>query len=112
MDKFPDAFRRFEQQVSLKNIVSFRQLALATGSWSGPKWIPSQRQIEALADEARKRRLPVQDERERNVRHSIPWISKSIWKFETISVRGKSQQQYRDNKTGALHSFTSNRYSS
>jgi hypothetical protein len=100
MDKFPEAFRRFEQQVSLRNVESFRQLALLMGSWGGPKWVPTQRQIDALAIEARKRGITVQDERERNVHHSTPWTSHPTWKHETITIKGKSQQRYRDIKTG------------
>jgi hypothetical protein len=55
MDKFPEAFRRFEKQVSLRNIESFRQLTSAMASWAGPKWMYTRKQMEALAAEARKR---------------------------------------------------------
>jgi len=99
MDKFPEAFRRLEQQVSLRNVVSFKQLTLVTASWAGPKWVYSRRQMDALAIEARRLGIPVHGERERKTHYS-PWISQPTWKYETINIRGKSQQRYRDIKTG------------
>jgi hypothetical protein len=101
MDKFPEAFKRFEKKVSLRNVETFRQLALLMASWSGPKWMYSRRQMEALAVEARKRGIPTDDVwvKERRVTRS-PWISQTTWKNEAITIRGKSQQRYRDIKTG------------
>jgi hypothetical protein len=75
--RFPEAFRRFEQQVSLRDIESFRQLTLTFASWAGSKTL---------------------EERE-EFSHPL-WISQPTWKYETINVRGKSQQRYRDIKTG------------
>jgi hypothetical protein len=98
-DKFPEAFRRLEKQVSLRNVESFRQLTLLTASWAGPKWVYSKRQMEALAIEARRLGIPFHSEKERRASYSH-WTSKSTWKYETINVRGKSQQRYRDIKTG------------
>jgi hypothetical protein len=40
-DRFPEAFRRFEEDVDVSKFVSFRQLELAFGNWAGRKWIPT-----------------------------------------------------------------------
>jgi hypothetical protein len=60
-DKFPEAFRRFEQDVSTRQIKTFSQLTLAFASWAGSKWRDTSRQLDALAIEAQKLRIPVED---------------------------------------------------
>jgi|GEM_PF-1859213 len=59
MDKFPEAFRRFEQQVNLRGLNKrsdgFSQLELMIKQWSPNKWIPTRKQLNALAVEADKR---------------------------------------------------------
>jgi hypothetical protein len=60
-DRFPEAFRRFEQQVNTRNIETFRQLTLAFERWAGRNWIPTYKQLDALAREARKRGIPTED---------------------------------------------------
>jgi|WetSurMetagenome_2_1015567.scaffolds.fasta_scaffold633200_1 hypothetical protein len=53
-DKFPEAFHRFTKVVSVRNIKSWKQLQLAFSSWSPKKWIPTSKQLDALAVQARK----------------------------------------------------------
>ncbi len=53
-DKFPEAFHRFTDVVSVKNIKSWKQLQLAFGSWAGKKWIPTSKQLDGLAIQSRK----------------------------------------------------------
>jgi hypothetical protein len=59
MDKFPEAFRRFEQQVNIRGLNKkpdgFIQLELMVKQWSPNKWIPTRKQVNALAREADKR---------------------------------------------------------
>lgn len=52
MDKFPEAFSRFEKKVSVRQIKTFSQLTLAFSGWAGGKWAGTSRQKEALAIEA------------------------------------------------------------
>ena len=60
MDKFPEAFRRFEKVVDTKNIKSFEQLRLAFESWNIKPYLTS-KQTHALGVEAEKRGIiPVQ----------------------------------------------------
>ncbi|MEM2320211.1 MAG: hypothetical protein QXQ63_05665 [Candidatus Bathyarchaeia archaeon] len=58
MDKFPEAFRRFEQVVDVSKITSFQQLLTAFSHWAGRKWVGSQKQIQALKVEAERLGIP------------------------------------------------------
>jgi hypothetical protein len=62
--------------------------------WAGEKWIPTSRQLQALAEEARKIGISVAGER-RVIRLPSVW-----WRPETVMVRGKAQARYRDLKSG------------
>jgi hypothetical protein len=92
LDKFPQAFSRFEEDVPVGRIKSFRQLMLAFGSWSGEKWIPTDRQLQALKNEARK--IGIGEERS-VIRFPSVW-----WRHETVMVKEKGQIRYRDLKSG------------
>jgi len=99
VDRFPEAFERFEQSVPIKQFTSYRQLLYAFGWWAGKRWVDSYKQNLALKEEARKRgffdaRLPRYFERQyaRQTRQS--------WRYETVNVRGRSQVRYRDVRTG------------
>jgi len=59
MDKFPEAFQRFEQVVDVSKIRSFKELLAAFKLWAGRKWVDSPLQIEALKFEAFKREIPL-----------------------------------------------------
>jgi hypothetical protein len=66
-DKFPEAFDRFTRVVSIKNIKTWEQMQLAFDSWADPrKWIPTARQRDALATEARKRGIDTTEHRTRD----------------------------------------------
>ena len=58
MDRFPEAFKRFEEVVDVSKIKSFQQLLMAFKLWAGRKWKDSPLQIEALKEEAFKREIP------------------------------------------------------
>jgi hypothetical protein len=70
------------------------------------KWYPTERQLEALTDEAKRRGYferwdKIQREKE------FLWYSqrqqvsaKKSWRHEVVTVRGYSQDRYRDLKTG------------
>jgi len=99
VDRFPEAFERFERVVDISRFDSYRELAYAFSHWAGRRWVDSYDQNLALREEARKRgffdaRLPRYFERQsaRETRQS--------WRHETVIVRGKSQDRYRDIKTG------------
>jgi hypothetical protein len=94
MDKFPEAFSRFEDVVDVDRIKSFRQLRLAFSEWAGEKWVATSLQLKALSIEARKHGIPVLIE-ERGV-FTVPSM---LWRHETVMVKGKGQARYRDLKS-------------
>ena len=55
MDKFPEAFERFEEAVDVDKIRSFQELRDSFALWSGKNWKATRKQTEALWIEARKR---------------------------------------------------------
>ena len=84
---------------SLTGLNAFRIIAFVLSHWASIRWVDSYQQNLALREEARKRgffdaRLPRYFERPsaRQTRQS--------WRHETVIVRGKSQERYRDIKTG------------
>lgn len=58
MDKFPSAFKRFEQTVDTSKIKSLQQLKLAFQSWAGRKWKDTTKQVQALRVEAVRLGIP------------------------------------------------------
>jgi hypothetical protein len=51
MDKFPEAFKRFEKVVDVKKIKSFQELLVAFRYWAGRKWKDTPLQRAALTVE-------------------------------------------------------------
>lgn len=83
-DKFPEALDRFTDDVSIKNIQNWEQLKLAFGHWAGRKWLPTHRQLDGLAIEARKLGLETRHlTREQE-------IQRIFWK---ATMQEKAQQQ-------------------
>jgi hypothetical protein len=39
MDRFPEAFERFEKDVDISNIKSYSELAYAFSYWAGKRWV-------------------------------------------------------------------------
>ena len=89
-DKFPEAFARFEKVVDVSECKEFKELLASFSEWAGYKFIPTDKQLRALRDEARKRNIPMVA-----IENKFPF-----WRFETVRVRGKGQVRYRDLKSG------------
>jgi hypothetical protein len=85
MDRFPEAFQRFEEVVDVAAINSFGELRLAFSLWAGEKWFDTSRQLHALSIEAQKLGL-------------LP--RPILWRYETVRVRGRIRSRYRDIRTG------------
>lgn len=99
MDRFPDAFERFERDVDINNFESYRQLAIAFSYWAGRRWRDSYLQNLALKREAE--RIGIKGEIPFYYKRRIQYqISKATWRHETVIVKGKSQDRYRDLRTG------------
>lgn len=105
MDRFPEAFERYEQQVDIRRIESYRQLTLTFRWWAGEKWKGTVKQWDALNREARRLGFEVpryyQERRalwHRSYTHEQYHVP--TWRHEVINIKGKSQNRYRDLKTG------------
>jgi hypothetical protein len=84
MDKFPEAFRRFEEKVNCNRIESFRQLNLAFGSWAGRRWKNTAKQERALQREARRIGIPVTGYS--TVKREIYYVPKPVFAEKTASI--------------------------
>ena len=51
VDRFPEAFRRFESKVDVRSFDSYRELAYAFSHWAGKRWVDSYLQNRALKRE-------------------------------------------------------------
>jgi hypothetical protein len=108
LDKFPEAFDRFERQVDVDRFRSYMELSYSFRSFAGQKWAGTPKQWAAFNREAEKRGFPVPDFIRREIRESRgsgSYVSgrqqKTVtWKHEVVTVKGKSQNRYRDLKTG------------
>ena len=104
MDRFPEAFERFENDVDIGLIESYQHLTMAFRSWAGEKWKGSYRQWKALNEEAENLGFYVPDfykEAIHEKRYSDFYDSGiKSWKKVTISIRGTKYSRYRDSKTG------------
>ncbi len=81
MDKFPEAFKRFEKVVDVSKIKSFQQLLTAFSLWAGRKWKDSPLQREALKVEAVRLGLlpPVPLEEYRRQKRLVDELYRRVW---------------------------------
>ena len=104
-EAFQEAFDRMERETNSRECETLNELRLVAKSYFGSKWYPTNRQLYALKDEAKRRGY---FDRFREKRVSRPWYAKrqphsyarKKWRHETVTVRGKNQVRYRDLKTG------------
>jgi hypothetical protein len=81
LDKFPEAFERFERTVNIKDIKSFPEFVSAFESWQG--YMCSLGQRHALALEARRLNIPVESVMVRRAR----WVrAEQRWREREFSV--------------------------
>ena len=104
---FEEAFDRLERYTNVRNCRSLDELRLVAESYFGDKWYPTERQLEALKDEARKRGYFERWESMRN-ENELPWYARRhpqvsvtrTFRREIVAVRGKPQVRHRDLRTG------------
>jgi hypothetical protein len=85
MDRFPEAFARFEEVVDVRKLQSFDELREAFEEWAGYTWIPTGRQLHALSIQAEGLGLL----------HRAP-----TWRVTYVTVRGRPQERFRDIRSG------------
>lgn len=108
MDKFPEAFERFESDVDVDSLRSYSELLYSFQWWAGEKWRGTTRQWEAFNAEAERLGFDVPSfvrEEVRGARSSGYYGSEvrqkaRNYRREVVNVKGKSQNRYRDIKTG------------
>ena len=108
MDKFPEAFARFESEVDVDSFDSFHELIVAFRWWAGKRWKGTRMQRRALNAEVKRLassypRLGLSKTGER--RGSDFYASKKqrkaiYWRREFVTVKGRPQNRYRDLNTG------------
>lgn len=111
MDKFPQAFERFEEDVDVREIRSFRELRLAFSFWAEYKWKDTPRQIKALRVEARRVGIPLKAPRKRAIVYRVQPRVVRPYRVENITRRGKPVKIYRDVETGRFISSPKRRRS-
>ena len=93
-----------ERETNSRECRNLDELRLVAESYFGSKWYPTDRQLEALEDEARRRgyfqKLERQSVIPRFSRRQPQVLTKQTWRRETVTVRGKPQVRHRDLKTG------------
>lgn len=108
MDRFPEAFRRFESDVNVDKLKSYSELMYSFRWWAGEKWRDTARQWTAFnaEDERLGFDLPsfVREEVREQCRsgsHIYESRQNAVsWRREVVNVKGTSQNRYRDIKTG------------
>ena len=106
-ESFQEAFDRMERATNSRDCRTLDELRLVAERYFGDKWRPTERQLEALIDEAKRRgyfeRWEIMEKQK-----ELPWYAQRQpqvsatrrYRRETVTVRGKSQVRYRDLKTG------------
>lgn len=108
MDRFPEAFERFEEDVDVRSLRSYRELIMAFMWWAGERWKGSAKQWSALNVEAKRLGFEVPHFIRKEIRESESlghYVSEArqkavTWRHEVVKVKGKPQNRYRDLKTG------------
>jgi len=104
MDRFPEAFERFEMVVDVDTFRSYFELTLDFQSWVGLNWKGTAKQWKELDREAENFGFyPTSSYRgaRRERRYMDFYVRpRRTWKQEVVTVKGKAQNRYRDLKTG------------
>jgi len=106
-EAFQEAFDRMERKTNARECKDLNELILVAERYFGDKWYPTDSQLEALKDEARRRGYYERWEKIRLAKELLrkeypqpQFYVQTSWRHETVKVRGKIQDRYRDLKTG------------
>jgi hypothetical protein len=108
VDRFPEAFERFEEDVDIESLKSYSELIAAFRLWAGERWKGTAKQWSALNIEAKRLGFEVPRFIREEIRESqrLGYVVSEgrqralTWRHEVVTVRGSSQDRYRDIKTG------------
>lgn len=95
VDRFPEAFRRFERRVDISRFDSYKQLLYGFSWWAGKRWIDSYKQHQALAEIAREKgfldtyipmyHIRAEGKRVRKRRKTVT-VSRRKWKRRAVKI--------------------------
>jgi hypothetical protein len=97
LDKFPEAFKRFEAVVDVSKIKSFQQLLTAFMYWSGRKWKGTPLQVEALKVEGVRLGLlpPVPEEEVRRQKRLVDELYKQVYRtYRNLQYNQKRLEEW------------------
>ena len=113
MDKFPEAFNRYEERVDIDDLQSASELISSFSIFQG--YNATSKQIDGLRIESIKRRLGFDWSLPKWIKKKDYWVyyqsrfkdrghvqaeKRRVYVKATFNVRGKTQTRYRDLKTG------------
>jgi hypothetical protein len=99
LDKFPEAFERFSDDVNVHNIKTYEQLRISFSSWAGFKWKDTSRQNDALAVQAGKLGIPTKDY---YMREQRKWDREHQW---DEAIYSKAQETGFSTKYGSFQKW-------
>ena len=115
MDRFPEAFDRFEERVNTERLESASELIRSFAYFASFRYTGTKKQLDAIRIESEKRgycfdwSLPIWVRKRDYVRFyargygrrvHVVYEKRETWRRETVTVKGKPQKRYRDLKTG------------
>ncbi len=110
-DTFPEAFDRFEDRVDTSKLESASEVIRSFAYFAGYRYTGTQKQLDAIRNESEKRgygfdwSIPIWIKKRDYARYyervyerrvSVIREAHKTWRYETVSVKGKSQDRYRD----------------
>ena len=98
VDRFSEAFERFEKVVDVDRFESYTEMSYGFGHWAGKIWRDTYAQNLALKREGK--RLGIEDAKMPMYFRKPQVSARQTWRRETVTVRGKPQIRHRDIKTG------------
>jgi hypothetical protein len=108
LDRFPEAFERFEMDVKVDRLRSYSELLYSFQWWTGSKWRGTAKQWEAFNREAERLGFDVpsfirEELRESQLSGFYGYKGRQkpvLYRHEVVLVRGVSQDRYRDLESG------------
>jgi hypothetical protein len=100
LDRFPSAFKRFEERVDISDVREFEDLERIFGRWAGYRWIPTADQERALRIEAERIGIPLRRPTPEQ-RRAERIIQRNILPFAVRREKDRSGRvHFRDTRTG------------
>ena len=102
---YSEMFARLERQVEMKCCRNYEEVKMTMESWMGSKWRDTSGQLKLVRIECKRLGIPVRLEGkpEAPSEKGLGFVHVSqapSWRHETVTVKGKSQERYRDLQSG------------